>query len=205
MARIVVNRTEKNKKWYYNPLFLAILPVLLAVWFVPKQIGDFYFTQNHTGLGDNVAGDKVVYNNQENKNLRSLDILESGKDIGKLPNDTYFFEHGGDIDSYIRLGVDVAQGRKFKKNKYYEIQKYNDQMFLVGYVTSETRARIDENKKSGFILYNNKWESADIGMAIPFEDVVSVNTRYIELDSDNNMLVLDIETMRVIWDPEIHD
>ncbi len=84
---------------------------------------------------------------REERNLRGLTALESGRLVSELPNRTFFFLLGGWLrtwgDEPLSARIANLEGSRFRRSDfgYYELHKTQEGFLLVAFVTESDAAR----------------------------------------------------------------
>jgi hypothetical protein len=141
--------------------------------------------------------------------LRKLKPLETGKHLNEIPDNIYGFVHA------------VAFSRKMPENKefitlsnerqiesYFEVQKFNNEYYLVGFIGDESYANIGKVNKYNTLeltLFALPWENFKNIVAIPFNAIINIKYREINIGIRHSVSVLDVVTNNIITNIQGHD
>jgi len=134
-------------------------------------------------------------------NLRSLEPLETGKNIDKLPDNIYGFADGLLIAYDIKNQKIFSLSLRSNSYDYFEIQKTNGDNLLIGFVSEENYSKIGEINTENPItltLFPIPWNNMNRLVAISFNSISEISYRRIDLDSDKSLSVLDLKTNRIL-------
>lgn len=211
--KVPFNKKSRGVKLLCDPYFIvAVLALLVGLISIPwwpyilQQVktSNIKNQQNPSSLtksNDTLSGGKLGF-------VRALESLETGKKISELPNGVYFFSTPVGIEYEIEnIGVDFIKASGFSNGYKFEIQKFKNRYYLIGFVSDETRSNLssaNSAKPLSAILYPNSWGGATHAIAIPFDMINAIDYRDIEQDAKTKITVFDIEFKEVIDNPEIH-
>ena len=195
-----IRNTPKGLFWHvFIPLIVAVLAGLILYYFFgigkPSQTAT---NINSLAQSGNFISSQISSTTPlSNTVIRPLQALETGKSIGELPNDVYFFSDPSPISSEILNPTFdfISASNVREKNYSFEIQKIDNRYYLVGYISSEDYANIGTvgaSKPMYTILFPNKWGIGVDVVAVPFDSIYTIKGRTINIDSSNNIYVLDL-------------
>jgi hypothetical protein len=215
---IQTSSTNKWKEWWKKSenkiLFISILGLLIAFISIPWSDIFTFFNNKKIPSVDNIIitatpSLKTPIDKINLVNLRSLEPLETGKKIGELPNNVYFYASPLKVVYEIEDSkIDFLDATNKRINNYsFEIQKIDNRYYLIGFVSDETYSKIgtvNSDNSLSTIIFPNKWGGASSPIAIPFDSVYTANDRDIELDSETTIHAIDIDFKEVIDQPQTH-
>lgn len=152
------------------------------------QLLDLSSTTIHTLL-DNVRKEHKV---------RQLLSLESGKKLSDIPDFTYSFLSPVYFDILQATGDDTVLKSKVDRfdsfwGGYFEVHKVsNDEIYLLGFVSEETFANVNNKNLSGLVLFPSPDSDRKYLLVLPLSEVKESEDREITLDTGRNIRVLDI-------------
>jgi hypothetical protein len=208
--------TKIVEKVHHKSSYIPIIGILIAFVSIPwwplvfQNIkGAINFQdKNRLSLSQSVQQNSAQANIKPSKGkLRSLETLETGKTIGQLPNNVYFFASSLSIKFEIKdPKIDFLNASSKDTHYNFELQKIENRYYLIGYISDEAYSVLGNiNDKSVYtILFPNRWGGATHSVAIPFDSIYTINNRSIDLDQEKSIDIFDIGFKEVIEDPEIH-
>ena len=195
-----------SKPWWQRPEI--VVPIIIAVISIPWWPQIIRLVIKNTPDAIEQPKESSV-SKLPKENLRPLETLETGKRIGELPNNVYFF--GSPIGVVYEINDpknDFLQVTSRRLDNYsFEIQKLDNRYYLIGFISDEIYSRIGSvNSENSIyaVFFPNMWGGAPHPVAIPFDAVYTIQTREIDLDSTTRISVLDIGFKEVIDRPETH-
>lgn len=203
--------------WKYK-IFIIILIILIllikGVYPDEVNLGIFkYNLKNYTNeysTKQNNSSKLPTVSQATPNQIRALEPLETGKKISELPNGVYFFGLPLSIKYEIEDPKDDFLEVTTTRLSWYsfEIQKINNRYYLIGYVSDEIYSKIGSVNSSNHLsttIYPKSWGDAKHVISIPFDSVIMIKDRTIDLDSQTKMGVIDIEFKEVIDNPIVHE
>lgn len=145
-------------------------------------------TTKNTKSNQNINSANAIEDLRKNRKLNLINDLENELTIDKIENNTYCFTYGFIVDSAIRLK------EKFKvfiddNNTRFEVHKYNNNIYIVGYTNEENLIRLNSKEKQiKFYLFNRQDEKANKIVSVPFHSIASFKER-----EYRNSIVADVE------------
>ena len=146
----------------------------------------------------------------KDKALRKLMPLETGKDVSRLPNGVYGYAIPYAIAYKIKYPeMEILKlSNKKQTPDYFEVQKVNDQCFVIGYIGDESFSNIinaSPPNSEKISLFPVKWGSMKNIVSISFNSILKVDAREIDIDEMKEISILDIVTTSVITDVYKHN
>lgn len=199
----------KSTPWYRNP---DMIVKILAGIVVPIIVGFLAKTQKPV---TQVSTPNQAVNNQFNLNqknpklgnLRGLQPLETGKKIGVLPNGVYFYANSLAIEHEVKdTEQDWLEASSKDESYKFELQKFNNRYYIVGFISDEAQAKIGSITKEAIYtqLFPNSWGGAGNLVSIPFDSIYTIKAREINLDTSKSVFIFDIGFKDIIEKPEFH-
>ncbi len=141
--------------------------------------------------------------------VRPLEVLETGKHIGELPNGVYFFASPYAIEVEIKdPSTDfLAASTKMNHGYSFEIQKIQNRYLLIGFISEESYSKlgsISTNNTLFTMLFPNQWGGARYPIAVPFDQIYAIKNRTVDLDENTTVDIFDIGFKEVIDGPISH-
>ncbi len=211
----VIKLFKKNleKYWIYAVLLIVIVTVLSLFGYLPTKwtiklpfLEAEFLRQNLPNGSQAVLTPTTIARSLDSvpstitsANLRVLEPLETGKNIDKLPDNTYGFADVIDTAAYIKNPKIFSLTLSNSSYKNFEIQKINSTNFLVGFVGNESFSKIGETNESrpiNLTLFPSPWENMSYLVAIPFDSISDIAYRRIDLQDNLSVGALDLTTIR---------
>lgn len=134
--------------------------------------------------------------------LRRLTTFESGKLVASIPSNTFFYIHGNGLTNYSRdfsSHIKSKWASKYSQSsapyvEFHYLKK--NRISLIGYTTKSNVARITvlTGKKTKKVVIACKASKRFTSLVkLPIERIISVKSRYIDIDQDKTEVVLDVE------------
>ena len=141
--------------------------------------------------------------------LRKLKPLETGKHLNEIPDNIYGFVHA--VAFFWKMSenekiITLSNEREIKDR--FEVQKFNNEYYLVGFIGDESYANIGKVNKSNTLeltLFALPWENFKNIVAIPFNSIINIKSRAINIGSGHSAQVLDVVTSNIITNIQGHD
>ncbi|TSC77909.1 MAG: hypothetical protein G01um101424_43 [Parcubacteria group bacterium Gr01-1014_24] len=194
---------------YWREFFLTVIAGVTIFIITEGKIPQIFNKNN--GLNSEIQNTQNILkgSNLIKDNLRSLEPLETGKNISKLPDNTYFYALSTSIVYEIEnTKEDFLQATNDYFNNYsFEIQKISNRYYLVGSISDEAYSNIGSvstNNPLYTILFPKSWGGATHYIAIPFDKIYTIKSRTINLDENTKMDVFDIGFKEVKDYPDTH-
>lgn len=154
-------------------------------------------------------------NNQEVKKpedkFRGLEPLETGKNIDDLPDYVYGYEHAIDIQYYIKFISEKSNTFSInlsnRKNEDFEMQRVGGKNYLLGFVNSENYSKKGETSEFNplnLILFPRPWKDMDKLVSVPFNSIIDINYRMVDVENNKSYSILEIKTSELITDAFVH-
>ncbi|NQU77477.1 hypothetical protein HQ544_02155 [Candidatus Falkowbacteria bacterium] len=160
--------------------------------YIPNQT-----RQNQTGAGNN-ANDDI--------RLRRIESLEVGKRVSDLPNGIYFFQDGIDISFAVPINdLNEIKAKGVRRTGYFEIQKYNDQIYVIGFINTENYSKIgaaSSDNPLNIVLFPIQHNEYTKSVSIPLRDIEEINHRYLDLEG---LDILDVKTTKITGSPIVYE
>src|SRR3989338_706116 len=131
--------------------------------------------------------------------VRRLEPLETGKYIGDLPNDIYGFAHVENVAYEITTAKPHWKSLKLfnqRDEHYFELQKHDNNHYLIGFIGADTFSRIGEITGSSSVaitLSPYKWGTEVKAVEILLNKIESAESRPINVNQEEIMYVLDLK------------
>lgn len=133
--------------------------------------------------------------------LRKLDPLETGKRLDELPNGIYAYIDGINVQ-YVSPRAAIRASSRGGLPTSFEIQKQNNEIFLIGYIGEESCARIGQIEKLKGLectLFPRPWKNIQNKVSVPLDSISKVDGRLIDVDDPHSSMiyVLDLFTKKI--------
>lgn len=190
---------EKHPFWFWFTAIGTLIGIITGLMFLAQYFNflppTWYELTQLTSPNQNFVKISV-------DGLRGLESLETGKPMNELPDGVYFFQIPAAIVSQLDdMSYPFLLVRNKRLGNYsFEIQKYDKRYYLVGFVSDEVYAQlgsVSSQKPLYEVLYPVNWGGASHPIAIPFDQIVTIRERDIDLDASTEMSVLDISFKEV--------
>lgn len=152
-------------------------------------------------LTDYKQKDSILTKIRNEKKLRRLTALESGKKLIFVPNKTFLYlyvfylEVNSGRETYTSI-LNSKVNRFKKSDSYYEMYKINnDELYLCGFVSQEVASYFPQligGKDYEFILTSFPRNKNDNIALIPIVRIINSDVREIDLDKNHQFMLLDI-------------
>jgi len=199
-----------SKTWWKKPeIIISILIATISIPWWPGWIEKINKAINNEKEKTIISETSSPSIRASDDLLRPLEPLETGKKIGELPNNVYFFGSPNGVVYEIEDSNNdfLSVTSKRLNNFSFEMQKIDSRYYLVGFVSDEMYSRIGSvNSENSLyaVIFPNKWGGASHPIAIPFDTVYSAQDRTINLDSNTEIRAIDIGFKEVKDQPEVH-
>ena len=141
--------------------------------------------------------------------FRKLRPLETDKHITELPNGIYGFLYAhsivygrnDELKVYLRL-----KGNRIGRLTF-EVQKQNDEIFILGYISDEAYSKIgliDTTAGMQVTLFPDIWGDFKNIVSIPFNSIKNALEREIEIDSVSRVKVLELRVSKILTSTYSH-
>ena len=145
---------------------------------------------------------------EQRDTFRKLEPLETGKEIGDLPNGVYFFAYAFSVSREVATPEeDTIKTTSKRCRDCFEIQKQDSRYYVIGFVSDEIFSRLGElstGKSAYGILSPYSWGGAAHPIGIPFDSIYTIAPRTINLDEKTDMDILDIGFKEAVQNPIVH-
>lgn len=143
--------------------------------------------------------------------LKKLKPLETGKHLNELPDNIYGFVHAWALSWDLKMPKNEQRmilSNERQTDYFFEVQKFNNRFYLVGFIGDESYANIGKVNKSNVLeltLFALPRENFKNLVAIPFESISKIDDRDINIGTGRSARVFDIVTNNIISDIQGHD
>ena len=208
---------EKIEKWYKTPWKLAIIAIVVAIIFgIPAYV--LLFKPPKITIIKSLDGSKTEENlvnrfdetnfSPETELLRKLKPLETDKYLSEMPDNIYGFGFGSAICYELQDKKDFVKLSNIRETSaHFEIQKINNENYLVGFIGDESYANIgklDKSNKLELMLFPLPWENFKNIVSIPFDSISKIEFRLINTEKNKKIGVLDIKANKIITNVQGH-
>lgn len=167
-----------NEKLYFDPISLKVL---------------FDLNPNRINL--------ILDSLRTSYQLRSIQLLESGKSIEETPSRTFFYFLASHFHYTKEFLNNVLKKnstlRKRNDNCQFEIFKVSEkQIFIVAFVSNESASlisRLNGKERKELILSSVFWDTTSCLVLIPFERILMAKAR--EITTDDNKIICVLNTV----------
>jgi hypothetical protein len=138
---------------------------------------------------------------RNDRNLRELTAVESGKKVRELPAGTYFFLYGGSLSSYggretLLMRISEQRADRFPASKnYFEIQNTREgELHLIGYVNELQAAEISRSSITNtreVMVSPLPWGQSTSLVSIPVKRIQDAEPRDVQASEENEIKVID--------------
>ncbi len=187
------------QNWLFNFSHALAAAVVAAVIFA---VGGYFWyghsnAESNYQVQDSIVAERQEPSTAETVKLRALQPLETGKHISDLPNGVYFLASALEIKYEIEdAKKDFIEASRFGVYGYdFEIQKVGDRYYLIGFVNDETYSKlasISRGNREWMLFFPNQWGDYKNVAAVPFDKIVSLKDRGIDIDARTQFKVLDV-------------
>lgn len=200
------NNISSKIIWYFIvPIIVLVVGYIITEGRLPQIFnkGNMPVEQPKTNLPS--EQDNISYRD----NLRPLLPLETGKTIGELPSETYFYSDALSIVYELEdPKIDFLKAtNNYRENYTFEIQKTASRYYLVGFIADETYSKVGSLTSGSSIftmLFPSFWGGATHAVAIPFDGIYTIKERTIDLDAEKTVRILDIGFNEINDRPDVH-
>ncbi|OGD84117.1 hypothetical protein A2572_03255 [Candidatus Collierbacteria bacterium RIFOXYD1_FULL_40_9] len=217
---ISILRSKFKINWFVLLFIILIVFLLILNGYSPTKLtikfpfieGEFEKPQKfidtpQATLSSNVEESRNVQSVTTPTTVRTLEPLETGKNIDRLPDNMYGFEDSIDIAAYIKYPNNFPLKLSNSNYKNFEIQKINNVIYLLGFIGDESFSKIGEisnSKPIDLVLFPASWGSMKHLIAIPFDSISNIEHRRVDLDYNNSIGILDLSTNKIFTGVTAH-